>query len=273
MENTPLSNPGVAPALANLDFMQYVGTLFSDPGHSWLAVQRKRIDALGLTKQISSFSYMDSEWLYLEEDADRSLYLQTEGLATPQHYRQFWGLVATKEYERCWVRDIAGFNQERRPLQHTDVHLTLAKEPWSRSYILGMGNTSKALVEEYLKGQKPLCIDISAESKTRIHLSMQCGEYRLGINVAFGDYKFAQKEKYTFMDHERYTASYFVLSKKQHIGVFEQYLKLMLAHIFRLLPRQELNVLVWDTKDLRAFRANYPDPENKSVLGKELAGE
>ena len=43
---------------------------YSDPGHGWGAVKRKVLDQLGISDQITSYSYMKGETVYLEEDLD-----------------------------------------------------------------------------------------------------------------------------------------------------------------------------------------------------------
>ena len=44
--------------------------LHSDCGHAWLAVKKHYIEALGISKIISSYSYEKGGTVYLEEDAD-----------------------------------------------------------------------------------------------------------------------------------------------------------------------------------------------------------
>ena len=46
-----------------------------DPGHAWLAVPRATIAGLG----ISSFSFVDGDTAYLEEDCDAGLWLEAYG--------------------------------------------------------------------------------------------------------------------------------------------------------------------------------------------------
>jgi len=48
---------------------------FSDPSHAWLQVDRDLIDLLDYN-DISSYSYHDDEWLYLEEDRDAPLFIK-----------------------------------------------------------------------------------------------------------------------------------------------------------------------------------------------------
>ena len=49
----------------------------SDPGHAWLAVPRKDIEAQGLLSEVSCFSYEHDGIVYLEEDCDAPLYMNT----------------------------------------------------------------------------------------------------------------------------------------------------------------------------------------------------
>lgn len=49
---------------------------YADPAHAWLAVTRDDLAALGLiVEQFSSYSYVNGETIYLEEDMDASLFL------------------------------------------------------------------------------------------------------------------------------------------------------------------------------------------------------
>lgn len=47
--------------------------VYSDPGHSWGKVSIKTIERLGLINDISGFSYIRGEFVYLEEDRDLPL--------------------------------------------------------------------------------------------------------------------------------------------------------------------------------------------------------
>ena len=48
---------------------------YSDPGHGWAAVKRTLLDELGITQQISTYSYQRGNTVYLEEDCDLSTLL------------------------------------------------------------------------------------------------------------------------------------------------------------------------------------------------------
>lgn len=58
-----------------LDMMQQgeAPVWITDPGHAWLRVPLADYTAAGITA--SRFSYIDAEYVYLEEDADAALYL------------------------------------------------------------------------------------------------------------------------------------------------------------------------------------------------------
>ena len=51
---------------------------FSDPGHAWLRVKKTGLVKLGIAHKISRYSYMKSDWAYLEEDCDAGLFLRTK---------------------------------------------------------------------------------------------------------------------------------------------------------------------------------------------------
>jgi hypothetical protein len=50
---------------------------YSDPAHAWLAVKRKELIELGLENPISSYSYQRGDTVYLEEDQDATLFINT----------------------------------------------------------------------------------------------------------------------------------------------------------------------------------------------------
>lgn len=56
----------------------------SDPGHGWLEVSRILVDALGVSEQISSYSYQNGEKAYLEEDCDAVRFIKAFSSAFPE---------------------------------------------------------------------------------------------------------------------------------------------------------------------------------------------
>jgi len=57
-------------------------SFLQDPGHGWLRVKTAELDSLGLLDKISGYSYISGSGksVYLEEDADLSLFLQAKGM-------------------------------------------------------------------------------------------------------------------------------------------------------------------------------------------------
>jgi hypothetical protein len=49
-------------------------TYYTDPGHGWFAVKLAELEALGIDRAISTYSYKRGKTAYLEEDCDASLY-------------------------------------------------------------------------------------------------------------------------------------------------------------------------------------------------------
>jgi hypothetical protein len=52
-------------------------TNFSDGGHSWFSVKRKLLIELDILNQISSYSYQKGTMVYLEEDCDWQIFVNT----------------------------------------------------------------------------------------------------------------------------------------------------------------------------------------------------
>lgn len=52
---------------------------YSDPSHGWLKVSIQELEQLGIQNKISSYSYMNKGFAYLEEDCDLSLFFKTKG--------------------------------------------------------------------------------------------------------------------------------------------------------------------------------------------------
>jgi hypothetical protein len=51
--------------------------IYSDPSHAWCKVRRDLLVKLGITNEITSFSYLRGDYVYLEEDYDLSLLVST----------------------------------------------------------------------------------------------------------------------------------------------------------------------------------------------------
>lgn len=51
---------------------------FNDPGHGWLQVRKAELVELGIADKISSYSYMNATFAYLEEDCDAGVFLRAK---------------------------------------------------------------------------------------------------------------------------------------------------------------------------------------------------
>lgn len=59
-------------------------TVYADPGHAWAKVSKKELIKLGIADKISSCSYENGEYAFLEEDCDLETYilaLRAKGIA------------------------------------------------------------------------------------------------------------------------------------------------------------------------------------------------
>lgn len=50
---------------------------YSDPSHGWLKVPKSLLVKLGISSQITQYSYQKQEFVYLEEDQDLTLFIKT----------------------------------------------------------------------------------------------------------------------------------------------------------------------------------------------------
>ena len=85
--------------------MNKVFKMYSDPGHGWLAVKEKDIEAVGLSiKDFTQFSYRKGNTLYLEEDCDYALFWRafknTFGVALNYVEKYYDGRHWIRSYER-----------------------------------------------------------------------------------------------------------------------------------------------------------------------------
>lgn len=55
--------------------IEHVYTFHTDAGHGWLEVDMLELELLGITEQISRYSYKRGRKAYLEEDCDASLFI------------------------------------------------------------------------------------------------------------------------------------------------------------------------------------------------------
>ena len=52
-------------------------TYYTDPGHGWLGVNYDELVELGIHKEVSRYSYRRGDAVYLEEDCDMALFMNT----------------------------------------------------------------------------------------------------------------------------------------------------------------------------------------------------
>jgi hypothetical protein len=50
-------------------------TFIEDPGHGWLRVPLADVAALGIAEEITPYSFIDSDYAYLEEDCDYGTFM------------------------------------------------------------------------------------------------------------------------------------------------------------------------------------------------------
>lgn len=94
---------------------QYLPTrlkFISDPGHGWLRVPHKVIADAGLSKKdFSGSSYVDNDYMYLEEDLDAGVFIETfkrlNG-AEPEYEMEYVGETDRVYRIRTKLRNLGG---------------------------------------------------------------------------------------------------------------------------------------------------------------------
>jgi len=73
----------------------------SDAGHAWLEVAIDEIKELGIENKITTYSYMNDGFVYLEEDVDASTFIK----ALKEKYGDDLEIIINEQYqERSFIR-------------------------------------------------------------------------------------------------------------------------------------------------------------------------
>lgn len=79
-----------------------------DPGHGWAKVPRELVSQLGISANISSYSYQRGEHVYLEEDCD----LQVFSSAYAARFGVAPKFVSRHSNSRSRIRSYESYSQE-----------------------------------------------------------------------------------------------------------------------------------------------------------------
>jgi hypothetical protein len=60
--------------------MKKVYDFYADPGHGWLKVKLSELVKLNILHEISQYSYIRKDDVYLEEDCDLSVFMKAKGI-------------------------------------------------------------------------------------------------------------------------------------------------------------------------------------------------
>ncbi len=115
-------------------------TFISDSGHGWLSVALKDLVTLGISADISSYSYMNATRAFLEEDSDASIFLRaaeaagwdvtykesyTDGshpLRSLSHYKSWFADHPFKSGSRFSLKGMEGTRDGDRLVMHHIGH-------------------------------------------------------------------------------------------------------------------------------------------------------
>ena len=79
-------------------------TMHSDPGHGWLEVPRGLLDTLGIAADISDYSYINGDKVYLEEDCDAARF--AEAMKAAGQTFTVRGVHIDRDH---WIRNLGRF--------------------------------------------------------------------------------------------------------------------------------------------------------------------
>lgn len=100
---------------------------FHDPGHGWLKVPIKLLKKLGIENDISSYSYIRSEYAYLEEDTDVSLFYTTMKKANKpfdiieSHTNNQSKIRNYDSYQNYTTEELSQINNLREKMLHSNI--------------------------------------------------------------------------------------------------------------------------------------------------------
>jgi len=85
-----------------MEFKSY--TFYEDPGHGWLQVPKKDITELNIQDDISDYSFVDDDNVYLEEDCDVAIFIRAWSLKFPN---EDFDLHSNSRYEEnSFIRNL-----------------------------------------------------------------------------------------------------------------------------------------------------------------------
>ena len=75
----------------------------TDPGHGWLEVPQVDLDALGVTDQVSEYSYFRNGQVFLEEDCDATYFgkaFEERFGCWPRHTEIYLEVTPIRQFEK-----------------------------------------------------------------------------------------------------------------------------------------------------------------------------
>lgn len=141
-------------------------TFHSDPGHGWLAVNISDLEKLQIADKISQYSYVRGNTVYLEEDADYSLFLEVSRKAG-------WSLKISEKNsdKRSRIRSYNRFSQNHFYLINkiaVDTEILLfnsqTKTYSTKAKITAIEGKKIYIVDEFNNSYRPISKDVLIKS-------------------------------------------------------------------------------------------------------------
>jgi hypothetical protein len=82
---------------------------YADHGHGWLEVPRTQLEDMDIEEKISSFSYQNGDFVYLEEDCDLTIYLNARFPKAERDFIRQWFDSSTTTIRSGYPRQLASY--------------------------------------------------------------------------------------------------------------------------------------------------------------------
>ena len=96
---------------------------------------------------------------------------------------------------------------------------------------------------EMVKETQKVRVQVSKETKTRIHTSLQIGMSTTGINFAVDGVKTAEKREHSYFTGNWSVYNFFVRSKKQDLEAYKKYVEAVVIDVITNVFHLELDEL------------------------------
>lgn len=88
-------------------------TFYEDPGHGWLEVPRTELEQLGIEDKITTFSYQNGDFVYLEKEGDLSTYINARFPDAEREFIRAWFDTSVTTQHSDYPRQLRSYSKQR----------------------------------------------------------------------------------------------------------------------------------------------------------------